>query len=132
MDLFQYCFLNANIAAKITTLEKGLSLVVQQNCSQIHIVGGSELVVQMVQNIINGSPMLKIVKSWCLKGKLARIKHMMEIFDYITRGHVLQMSNNLAYWLANWGVTNKHSEFSKPQQDFLCLVHLYLAKLRDV
>lgn len=50
-----YCGHITNNIAELTTLEKGLILVGQQNCLRIHIVGDSKMGVQMAQKIINRS-----------------------------------------------------------------------------
>lgn len=51
-----------NNVGEFLALEKGLILDGKQDFLRIHIVGNSKMVVQMAQNIINGSPSCKITK----------------------------------------------------------------------
>lgn len=58
-----HCGCTTNNVAKLTTLDNGLSLDGKHECLRIHIVGDSKLIIQMTRNIIDGSPISKMLGS---------------------------------------------------------------------
>lgn len=61
--------------------------------TNLQVSGHSQLVISILQNLINGDPLEKVVKSWRLEFIRERIQARLPFLEYVIFEHVQRQGN---------------------------------------
>jgi ribonuclease HI len=96
---------NTNNCVELFSLVKGFQLVGHHGYNNLIIEGDSQIRIQDLSKLLNGSKLDKISKNWSLTAREEKIMEFSMAISSMTPSHVQRKENGLADRLANEGVT---------------------------
>ena len=105
---------DTNNSAELEGLWQGLQLAQLNNFFPLEIEGDSQILINMAQKLLQGSPPSRGSDSWRLTAGLELIAHWMQQNKAIVLKHVKRSGNKVADLLANKGVTSDQIIFAGP------------------
>lgn len=98
--------------AELEGLWQGLNLAQQHSYFPLIIEGDSQILINMAQQIIHGTPVNKLSCSWRLATHLQHIEHLLATNKAITFKQIKRNGNKVADLLANLGVISDRTLYS--------------------
>lgn len=95
---------DANNSAELEGLWQGLILAQNKGFFLLIIEGDSQIIINMVSKIMQGTPSSKVSNSWRMAKRLELIDFWLSHHRVITLKHICQEGNKVADILANLGV----------------------------
>lgn len=98
-----------NNSTELEGLWQGLILSLQHGLQPLKIEGGSLMLINMANHLVNGAHSHKVANSWRLEARLDAIEKTLHTNQAIIFNHVKWEGNKVVDLLANLGVENGHS-----------------------
>lgn len=88
-------------------MKRGLEIAIREEYNKLHIEGDAKLVVDIVKQLQQGTPVEKISSSWRTAWLVKEISKILKQLAYILPTHVRRKGNEPDDSLANWGCRNR-------------------------
>jgi len=107
---------NTNNAAELEGLWRGLNIAQAQRYSPLIVEGDSQIIINMVSKIQQGSDVQKVSSNWRMVTRLELLQQWLRNNKAISFKHIRREGNKLADFLANLGVDRGKEFFEGPLQ----------------
>jgi len=98
---------STNNVVELTDLMCGLQAAIDNRFHEIILEGDSQIIIQLITNILYGENPIKVLPSWRLSGLLEEFGALLRPNISIIPSHVKRDANSVADCMENEGVTRE-------------------------